>query len=372
MAASVENSLSHSPNDACRSSSSVHRFSAEDSHFQLFDVLNDAEWSNILGSCSNQSFFYGSAWARVLQGSYGYQPLYFVSRQSTPFVLPWMEVNSWLTGKRGVALPFTDACTVDGIPPGAFRQALEEITRLGVERRWKYWEFRGGSELLSEITPSTQFLNHQLKLNQGEDMVFSGLYSTTRTAIRKAEAGGVTVEVTRELEATTAFYQLLCQTRKRHGTPPQPFSFFELLHREVLQKGHGFIALARKNEQPIAGIFFLRHGSSAIYKYAASDDRLQQYRASNLVLWRGIQYCLQQGISLLDFGRTSLRNTGLQRFKLGWGAEERRLGYLRYDNRARSYITVNDKSSGWHSPVFRHIPNTVGQLIGRFLYRHLA
>jgi hypothetical protein len=339
---------------------------------QRYDPLRDPAWDEVLATCSNPSFFYSTAWARVLHDSYGYQPHYFVDRQSTPFAFPWMGIRSWLTGSRGVSLPFTDACATKGISPPAFHRSLQHITRLSTQLHWKYWEFRGGADILTDIVPSTMFLNHQLKLESCDAHMFARFQSTTRTAVRNSEAAGVHVEITRDIAALKIFYELLCQTRRRHGTPPQPFAFFAELHRHVLQQDRGFIALARKNAQPAAGIFFLRYGPTAIYKYAASDERLQQFRASNLVLWRGIQHLIQSGVSLLDFGRTSITNTGLQRFKLAWGSEEYHLGYLRFNCHTQCYTMVSDRSSGWQTRLFRITPLLIGKLIGRVLYRHSA
>jgi hypothetical protein len=61
---------------------------------------------------SRFSFFHGSAWAKTLQGAYGFKPVYFTASEADgrSSILPLMEVNSWLTGRRGIALPFTDDC----------------------------------------------------------------------------------------------------------------------------------------------------------------------------------------------------------------------------------------------------------------------
>lgn len=370
----VENSLPpHRARDTGHSDGHSSSSDAEIApNLQRYDPLTNPAWDEVLAICSNPSFFYSTAWARVLHDSYDYQPHYFIDRQSTTFAFPWMGIRSCLTGSRGVSLPFTDSCATDGIASSAFHRSLQYMTRLSAQLRWKYWEFRGGADLLPNVPPSMLFLNHQLKLESRDDDMFARFQSTTRTAIRKAEAAGIHVEITRDIGAVKIFYELLCQTRRRHGAPPQPFAFFANLHRHVLQQDHGFIALARKNEQPAAGIFFLEYGSTAIYKYAASDDRLQQFRASNLVLWRGIQQLIQRGVSLLDFGRTSMANSGLQRFKLAWGSEERRLGYFRFDCRAQGYTLVKDRSAGLHTLLFRNTPASIGKLIGRFLYRHSA
>jgi hypothetical protein len=342
------------------------------SRYGEFNPLENPDWDTILSNCSNASFFFTSAWARVLCESYSFRPRYLVFPSGVPYVFPWMEIRSLLTGTRGVSLPFTDSCSLEGVSPSAFSCALTEVLRQGTNRRWKYWELRGGAEILPEIPPSTEFLTHRLQLDHTEARMFSRFCSTARTAARKAEGAGIQVEISREMAAVKIFYDLLCRTRKRHGSPPQPFLFFENLHRHILEKKLGFIALARRGDVPAAGIFFLHRGKEAIYKFAASDERLQHLRAGNLALWRGIQYLIQRGAERLDFGRTSLSNTGLQRFKRAWGTEEKRLGYIRYDFRAKDYTTFDDESTRWHTLVFRHVSPVVGKLISRFLYRHAA
>ena len=87
--------------------------------FQLGDLpvsqvnpLDDHQWDSGLATLPGASFFHGSAWARVLHDTYGFTPVYFTLDDPghPSALLPVMEVDSWLTGKRGVSLPFTDEC----------------------------------------------------------------------------------------------------------------------------------------------------------------------------------------------------------------------------------------------------------------------
>jgi len=71
---------------------------------------------------------------------------------------------------------------------------------------------------------------------------------------------------------------------------------------------------------------------------------------------------------VLDFGRTSLDNDGLRRFKLGWGTRERRIDYFRYDPRKDRFVTARDASSGWHNHIFKTLPIPLSRLIGAALY----
>ena len=70
------------------------------------------DWDSRLNHFPGATFFHGAAWARVLHSTYGYQPVYFatVEQDRLRSLLPVMEVNSWLTGRRGISLPFTDDC----------------------------------------------------------------------------------------------------------------------------------------------------------------------------------------------------------------------------------------------------------------------
>ena len=74
----------------------------------------------------------------------------------------------------------------------------------------------------------------------------------------------------------------------------------------------------------------------------------------------------------LHLGRTSLSNEGLRRFKLGWGATEQRIEYVKYDLQHDRFLTDKDESSGWHNRIFNHLPIPLSRVIGAGLYRHWA
>jgi hypothetical protein len=341
------------------------------------EVVNPLEidnWDVRIADQPAATFFHSSAWASVLLGAYGYTPLYLIVQDPDRIhaALPIMEVKSWLTGKRGISLPFTDECGAIGTeiaPLGALFGSLQALSR---RKNWSYFECRGGAGLDAKGRSPSLFVGHRLDLRPGPEALFNGVSSATQRAVRKSEQSGLSVEFSRDLDTVHAFHELLCKTRKRHGVPPQPFSFFQEIQRHVLQAGKGWVALARLGKVPVAGAVFFHFGSTAVYKYGASDDSFQHLRANNLVMWNSIQRLSRDGFQFLDFGRTSAGNEGLRRFKLGWGATERPIDYLRYDCRKESYVAIDDHSSGWHNHVFRLLPGPVSRLIGTVLYKHAA
>ncbi|HEY5297458.1 MAG TPA: GNAT family N-acetyltransferase [Verrucomicrobiae bacterium] len=336
--------------------------------------LQVSDWDSIIIKHPDFSFFHSTAWAKVLSETYGYTPNYFVARENDRLdsLLPVMEVNSWLTGRRGIALPFTDDCEPFCASANSFKKLFQNAVDFGKSRGWKYLECRGGQNFFDGITPSLSFHGHTLNLDGGEEKLFARLENSVRRAIRKAEKDGVTVEIAQDLAAMKIFYSLQCKTRKKHGLPPQPFSFFLNIHRHVLSQNLGMVVLARWQNIPVAASIYFRLGERAIYKYGASDEAFQHLRGSNLVMWEAIKWHLRKGVRKLHFGKTSLANDGLRRFKLGWGAEENKIDYFKYDLHKEKFVGDSDAVSGWHNRLFRLLPGFASRMAGQMLYRHWA
>jgi hypothetical protein len=320
------------------------------------------------------SFFHSAAWAKTLQSAYGFKPVYFTAREADgrTSILPLMEVDSWLTGRRGIALPFTDDCDPLYSDEALIRRVMETALEFGSKRGWKSVEWRGGRELFGGAPASLSFYGHSVALEAGEDLMFARLESSVRRAIRKAEKNGVTVTVSQSLEAMKVFYSLQCKTRRKHGLPPQPFGFFRSIYEHVLSKNLGMIATASYQQRPIAASVYFQSGTRAIYKYGASDEAFQHLRGANVVMWEAFKWHARNGAKTLHLGRTSLGNEGLRRFKLGWGAGEQKIEYVKYDLRKDRFVTEKDETTGWHNRVFNVLPTGLSRLIGAVLYRHCA
>jgi len=332
------------------------------------------DWDSLLAAHPRHSFFHGAAWAATLQATYGFKPVYFTAGTAGGIVsiLPLMEVDSWLTGRRGIALPYTDKCEPLVADPASMRNLIEAAMAFGRMRGWKSVEWRGGRELFAEAPASLAFYEHNLVLEPDADLMFARLDSSVRRAIRKAEKSGVTVMVSQSLEAMKVFYLLQCKSRRKHGLPPQPFIFFRNIFEQILSKNQGMIAIASSQQRPVAASVYLQMGTRAIYKFGASDDVFQHLRGPNLVMWEAMKWLSRHGATTLNLGRTSLANEGLRKFKLGWGATEEIIAYVKYDLRKHVFVTETDGTSGWYNRVFKVIPSEISRLAGALLYRHCA
>jgi lipid II:glycine glycyltransferase (peptidoglycan interpeptide bridge formation enzyme) len=286
--------------------------------------------------------------------------------------LPVMDVQSRLTGRRGVSLPFSDFCLPLGSQQSAFEEVFERARCFGMAANWKWLDLRSGRCFPPATPASASYYQHTVDLRQDEETLFRQFRSSIRTAIRKAVRLGVAVRLSSSMDDVMAFYDLNCRTRRDHGLPPQPVSFFRQIHRHLIAHGMGFVSLATWRGRPVAGNVFLHCGKKALFKFGASDRRAQQVRAGTLAMWEGLRHYVQNGYETLSLGRTHPEHVGLRRYKCSWGAAESMVEYFRYDFRRSAFVHDYNPESGWHNVVFRFLPLRLGRWAGAALYRHMA
>ena len=343
-------------------------------NIQIIDPTRYEGWDALLLSHPDYSFFHSSAWASVLFESYHYTPQYFtiIDGGKLLVLVPVMEVNSFLTGRRGVSLPFTDYCNPILDHGIKLQDLMNPITEHGEKAGWRYLEFRGRKDLFPFSLPSCTYLGHVLDLSQNEAQIFSNFRDSTKRNTQKATKEGVKVKIDHSLESVKEFYRLNCMTRREHGLPPQPFYFFKKIYDHVISKNLGMVVLASLDQENVAGAFYFYFGEKAVFKYGASDKKFQHLRANNLVMWEAIKWYSQNGYKNLCFGRTEPENQGLIQFKSGWGTIEQPIHYYQYDLKKGSFVRSSSKVTGFHNKIFRNIPIPISNKIGALLYKHVG
>ena len=80
--------------------------------FEIVNPLEDNGWDDLVASHPKSSIFHTSSWARILTGTYGYNPVYLVQKNNGAIrtAVPVMEVQGFCSGRRAISLPFTDYC----------------------------------------------------------------------------------------------------------------------------------------------------------------------------------------------------------------------------------------------------------------------
>ncbi|MGB8953520.1 MAG: GNAT family N-acetyltransferase [Candidatus Aminicenantales bacterium] len=339
---------------------------------QILNPNEYPDWDALLLRSRNHSFFHTSAWAKVLETTYRFKPLYFVLLEEGQIALlmPLMEVYSPLKGKRGVSLPFTDQCTPHVLKKEFLQGAVQCAIEYGKEKKWRYIEWRAGEYFAERISPWEAYYVHDIDLVKPESGLFSVLSDNNRRNIKKAIREGVAVKIGQSFDSIESFYRLNCITRKRHGLPPQPFTFFKYVFEYIISKGCGTVVSASHKEKVIAASVFFHFGTSALFKYGASEMENQNLRPNNLIMWEALKWYSHQGFKTMNLGRTELENHGLLQYKRTWGAKESLLKYYRYDIRKKTYLKKRPGSGDLYTRLFARTPTSILRIIGRLFYKH--
>lgn len=345
---------------------------------QILNPLDFPNWDSMAGSLPGYTFFHTSAWCRVLVESYGYEPIYFCSWDGGELraALPVMEVDSIITGRRGVSLPFSDYCAPLLSSDTDFWSLFEAVQTCAHERGWKFIELRGVTPSILDQKVSNRYCGHRLELSKDTQILQKSLRDSTRRNIRKAQESGIKVEIGQSKEDIKAFYHLNCMTRQRHGLPPQPLGFFKKFFEYVINPGLGTMVLAKLGDNIIAAAVYVMSsgsGGSVLYKYGASDKRYQDLRANNLVMWEAIKVFAGKGCFEMLLGRTDIDHNGLRQFKMGWNTEEYSINYYRYDLRSAAFTNGSAMASNTiENKIFRQTPRPMLRVLGTVLYRHFG
>jgi hypothetical protein len=281
------------------------------------------------------------------------------------------RVNSWMTGRRIVSLPFSDHCD-PLVQDSEALSTLLEVAKTSPGFGCQYVEIR------SRFTPPAgqgfdvvaEYWFHTLDLRRDLASIFDGFHENhMRRAIHKAERRGITIETGRSEALVREFYRLHAMTRRRHGAPVQPIQWFRQL---VVCFGDDVtVYVARRAGQAVAAIVTVRHKKTLVYKYGGSDYIHKAHGGMPYLFWRIVQDAHTEGLDELDLGRSDLENAGLVAFKDHLGAQRTRLRYHRSGNRIGA-LGTRSLAARCAKRAFSIVPPAVHASVSGRLYRHLA
>jgi len=330
-----------------------------------------SQWDQAVLNGPNNQFFHLSCWMKTLIDTYNFKPLYFMVQSDHACTIPILVVKTLLGKKKAVALPFSDECDIY-CTSMSHDELVSKLLSVARNEKQDRLEFRGTTEFQPSGEPSHTYWGHRLVLTK-EEILWKNLSSSKRRNIRKAQRENMIIAFHNEQNTIREFYQLHCLTRKRHGLPPQPVSFFNAIYKNIISKKFGEVALAYSGKTPVAGAVFFISGSDVIFKFGASDKSFQNMRANDLLMWEAIRRYAGKGLSSFSFGKTEKSNEGLCHYKDGFGIERVQL----YDHCYNVKTGKKEKKSSYDNylilnMILKKMPIQLLRICGELIYRYFA
>ena len=347
------------------------------SFFQI-DPTQDARWAALVATHPKASVFHTVGWLKTLQRTYGYEPVAFTTSSPADELrngLVFCRVNSWLTGRRLVSLPFSDHCEPLCNSVQDLNFLIRQLQTSLASERWKYIEIRPSAVDFGQagdgidLRPAASHSLHILDLRPNRDDIFRGLdKDSVQRRVQRAERAGLVEKCGRSEDLLRAFYALFVTTRGRHNLPPIPYAWFRNL---VHYQGEALeVRFAYKEETPVAGILTLQFKDTVYYKYGCSDAQFNRFGAIPWLLWNAIAAGKSTGALKFDMGRTEAGNAGLLAFKNHWVPQPRRLVYWKFPD--ASSIAEDGWKLRMAKRVFSFMPDRLLRITGNLIYRHIG
>jgi hypothetical protein len=340
------------------------------------DPLRDPRWDDLVRAHPEASVFHTPGWLAALHQAYGYRPLAYSTSPPGAALgdgIVFCEVESWLTGRRLVSVPFADHCAPLAGSPALLEAVLHALRGRAPAERWRSIEVRApgvAGAPVGGLGVGPEYHHHSLDLRPPLGTLFRGLHrDSIQRRIQRAERAGLDYAVGRGDRLLEALYALLVLTRRRHGRPPQPRRWLRAL---VTALGDAVVVrVLFRHGQPVAGVLTLRFRDTVVYKYGASDARHHHLGGIPLLMWRAIEDAKATGARTLDLGRSDLDASGLVRFKERWGAERSRVRHLRWPPPMpeRAWREIGRRLAG---RALMHLPDALLRATGERLYRHMG
>jgi lipid II:glycine glycyltransferase (peptidoglycan interpeptide bridge formation enzyme) len=343
-----------------------------------FDPITDLRWGSFLEQHSDASVFHTKEWLRTLQQTYEYKPVAYSTSSGSELTnaVVFCQLESRLTGRRLVSLPFSDHC--QPLASGKdLREILNYVQNSCNAEKFKYVELR---PIILEIDKdekeqpfglSETFSFQKIDLRPELNVIYKNFHdSCVRRKIKRAEREGLLYETGRSEELQRKFRHLLLLTRRRHKLPPQPSSW---LRNMVNSLGEMVtISVLSKGDIPIASIVTLQYKNALVYKYGCSDTQFNNIGATPLLFWKLIQQAKGENIQILDLGRSGYEDLGLIAFKEHLGATSSELVYYRNPIPTQQKTLSNARVSILVRQALVRLPDPLFSGVGQLLYRHIG
>jgi FemAB-related protein (PEP-CTERM system-associated) len=331
----------------------------------------ETTWEQFVEGSPQASLAHRLGWRNVVEKTYHHRAYYLMAMDGEALagILPLFLIRSPFFGHFLVTAPYLSYGGLIADNERAASALIEAARQLAAERRAKYVEVRGRSQLGQGLVLKDKYCTFLLPLTADPEALWENFEGRARKAVRKAQASGLVVA--RGHYLISPFAKALAQHMRDLGTPFHRANFYRNIFAEFA--GQAELLMVCRDGHYIGGVLLVTFRETLFPLYGGA---LMQYRAfspMSLLIWQTIRYGCERGFACIDFGR-SRWGSGSALFKRQWGAHPVPLFY-EYHLADRVTMPDVDPTNPRYRlliAAWRRLPLWLAKAIGHRLIRDIA
>lgn len=297
---------------------------------ELLSRKDENEWQEFVRKHPNSCVYHTLEWSRVLESSFSFKNMSIIARKDGEIagIMPLFLVKFPFLGKKLISIPFDTEF-------GGCLCYNNEIARVMVDfsksiarkHGVKYLEIRSANELpyCHDFVRKNPVYHTHLTLTSIEDN-WNRIKKNHRVAVKQSQKRGVKTFVTEEKEYLNILYKEFLKFFRSVASPFYPKRFFLHIHKLGMLK----LVIAEYDEDVIGGSILLYFKDKVIYRFGVAKEEYLKLRPYNAIIWKCIEWAIQNGFRLMTFGYTYPSQKGLLKFKEGWGCVSKKSNHYYY------------------------------------------
>ncbi|AZT84123.1 FemAB family PEP-CTERM system-associated protein [Marinobacter sp. NP-4(2019)] len=259
-----------------------------------------------------------------IESTYGHRTRYLCALDTNDRVLgvlPVIQLRSRIFGNFLVSLPYFNYGGVLADNKDVANRLISAADQWRQTLDSKHLEMRAGRDHGLGLPQKTDKVTFWLPLPDNTEQLWESFQPKLRSQIRrgKREMTGLTIGGP---ELLGEFYRVFSENMRDLGTPVYGRAFFRNLLSSL--EGHAWLVIARIDGKAAGCAFLTSYRGRMEVPWASTLRRYNRTAINMIMYWKMLEFAVQQGCSVFDFGRCS-RDAGTYHFKQQWGAQPLKL-----------------------------------------------
>ena len=329
-----------------------------------------AAWDRYVEQAPTATFFHRSAWQRILQQTFGYDPHYHYVESDGEIcgVLPLFLIKSWLFGNRLCSIPFgvAGAPISNSAEIGALLDDMS-VTLLA-DTGADHIEYRDTQQPRTGwVSQSELYATFAQEMQPDAEKQLTKIPRKQRAVLRKAiNNAALTWSLDEPIEDLYALYAL---SVRNLGTPVFPARYFRILLQAFGSDCEIFYgAQSWKGNQQRSLLLFSRPRDAVLHRMPTRGARTG---SNDLMYWQLMRRAVELGgVPNFRFWPQQV-GTGPYDFKRNWGFEPRPVTHQYYLPAGGELPRVNPTNPKYRAfiQLWRRLPLPVANALGPHLVK---